>query len=175
VVKVTPAHDRNDYEAGLRNNLAQLQVIDETGRMTDAAGAEFKGLDRFVARKKVIQQLEAEGFLKEVKEYVHSVGVHGRCDTDIEPMISRQWFVKIAPLAKPAIDVVRDGTIQIIPQSWESTYFNWMENIHDWTISRQLWWGHRIPAFYCDNGHMIVSEDDPGSCPQCGSTKITQE
>jgi len=110
-----------------------------------------------------------------VKDYTHSIGIHGKCETVIEPMISRQWFVKIEPLAKPAIEAVRNGTIRILPQSWEATYFNWMENIHDWTISRQLWWGHRIPAFYCGNGHMTVSVDDPASCPQCGSSEITQE
>jgi valyl-tRNA synthetase len=175
VVKITPAHDKNDYEAGLRNNLPQLQIIDETGRMNEAAGAEFSGLDRFEARKKILAQLEEAGLLRGTKEHLHAVGVHGRCDSVIEPMISRQWFVKIEPLAKPAADVVRDGTIQIIPQSWEATYFNWMENIHDWTISRQLWWGHRIPAFYCANGHVTVSESDVTSCPTCGSTEIQQE
>ena len=175
VVKVTPSHDKNDYEAGLRNHLPQLQVIDESGKMTDAAGRDFSGLDRFEARKKVLAQLSAAGLLHGTKDYTHSIGVHGRCDTVIEPMVSRQWFVKIKPLAEPAIDVVRKGTIQIIPQSWEATYFNWMENIYDWTISRQLWWGHRIPAFYCANGHMTVSESDVQSCPQCGSTEIRQE
>jgi valyl-tRNA synthetase len=175
IVKVTPSHDKNDYEAGLRNNLPQMQVIDETGRMTDAAGAAYKGLDRFEARKKIMQQLQSEGFLKEAKDYVNSVGVHGKCDTDIEPMISRQWFVKIEPLAKPAIEAVRNGDVQILPQAWEATYFNWMENIHDWTISRQLWWGHRVPAFYCANGHVIVSETDPTACPQCGSHDIKQD
>jgi len=175
VVKVTPSHDKNDYEAGLRNHLPQLQVIDESGKMTDAAGRDFSGLDRFEARKKVLAQLSAAGLLRSTKDYTHSIGVHGRCDTVIEPMVSRQWFVKIKPLAEPAIDVVRKGTIQIIPQSWEATYFNWMENIYDWTISRQLWWGHRIPAFYCANGHMTVSESDVQSCPQCGSTEIRQE
>jgi valyl-tRNA synthetase len=175
VVKVTPSHDRNDYEAGLRNNLPQLQVIDEAGRMTGAAGPEFAGMDRFDARRKVLDELRELGRLRDTKDYAHSIGFHGRCDAIIEPMISRQWFVKIEPLAKPAIEVVRNGTIQIIPQSWESTYFNWMENIHDWTISRQLWWGHRIPAFYCPNGHQTVSETDVIECPQCGSTEITQE
>ena len=174
VVKVTPAHDRNDYETGLRHNLPQLQVIGENGVMTDAAGTEFTGLDRFAARKKVVEMLEAAGALQSVSDYAHSVGVHGKCDTDIEPMISRQWFVKIAPLAAPAIEAVRNGTIQIIPQSWEATYFNWMENIHDWTISRQLWWGHRIPAFHCPNGHMTVSVEDLTTCPQCGAA-VTQE
>ena len=135
VVKVTPSHDKSDYEAGVRNNLPQLQVIDETGRMTAAAGKEFEGLDRFDARKKVLDQLRAAGLLRSTKDYVHSIGVHGKCDTIIEPMVSRQWFVKIKPLAEPAIDAVRSGKIQIVPQSWEATYFNWMENIYDWTIS----------------------------------------
>ncbi|MGZ8797496.1 MAG: valine--tRNA ligase, partial [Thermoanaerobaculia bacterium] len=175
VVKVTPAHDKSDYEAGKRNNLPQIQVIDETGTMTKEAGAEFAGLDRFEARRKVLEKLEQGGFLKSTKPYVHSVGVHGKCDTDIEPMVSRQWFVKIEPLAKPATDVVRNGTIEIIPQAWEATYFNWMENIHDWTISRQLWWGHRIPAYYCASNHLTVAMDPPDKCPQCGSTEITQE
>ncbi|HEX9459933.1 MAG TPA: valine--tRNA ligase [Thermoanaerobaculia bacterium] len=175
VVKVTPAHDKNDYEAGKRNNLVQLQVIDEGGRMTDAAGAEFAGLDRFDARKKVVALLRDSGALRDVKDYTHSIGIHGKCETVIEPMISRQWFVKIEPLAKPAIEAVRSGTIKILPQSWEATYFNWMENIHDWTISRQIWWGHRIPAFYCANGHLTVAVDDPRACPQCGSEEIRQE
>ncbi len=175
VVKVTPAHDKNDYEAGKRNNLVQMQVIDESGRMTEAAGDEFAGLDRFEARKKVVALLRDSGALRDVKDYTHSIGIHGKCETVIEPMISRQWFVKIEPLAKPAIEAVRSGTIRILPQSWEATYFNWMENIHDWTISRQLWWGHRIPAFYCANGHLTVSVDDPATCSQCGSNEFTQE
>jgi len=174
VVKVTPAHDKNDYEAGLRNDLPQLQVIGEDGRMTGAAGAEFASLDRMDARKKVVELLREQGALVKVEEHLHNIGVHGKCDTDIEPMVSRQWFVKIEPLAAPAIEVVRNGTIQILPQTWEATYFNWMENIHDWTISRQLWWGHRIPAFHCPNGHTTVALDDPPSCPQCGAA-VTQE
>ncbi|HUP59210.1 MAG TPA: valine--tRNA ligase [Thermoanaerobaculia bacterium] len=174
VVKVTPSHDKNDYEAGMRNNLPQLQVIAEDGRMTEAAGAEFAGLDRFDARRKVVAMLHEQGVLVKIDDHLHNVGVHGKCDTDIEPMISRQWFVKIEPLATPAIEAVRSGAIRITPQSWEATYFNWMENIHDWTISRQLWWGHRIPAFHCANGHMTVSMDEPPSCPQCGAP-VTQE
>jgi valyl-tRNA synthetase len=174
VVKVTPSHDKNDYDAGLRNNLPQLQVIGEDGRMTSAAGAEFDGMDRNDARKRVVELLEQQGFLVKTEEHLHNVGVHGKCDTAIEPMVSRQWFVKIEPLAKPAIEAVRNGTISITPQSWEATYFNWMENIHDWTISRQLWWGHRIPAFHCPNGHTTVSMDDLTTCPQC-SAAVTQE
>jgi len=174
VVKVTPAHDKNDYEAGRRNNLPELQVIAEDGRMTAAAGAEFDGLDRAEARKRVVELLEEQGYLVKVDTHLHNVGVHGKCDTDIEPMISRQWFVKIQPLAQPAIEAVRSGAVQIIPQSWEATYFNWMENIHDWTISRQLWWGHRIPAFHCANGHTSVSMDDLTVCPQCNAP-VAQE
>jgi len=175
VVKVTPAHDKNDYEAGKRNNLPELQVIDEGGRMTEAAGAEFAGKDRFDARLNVLEKLRESGLLRGTKDYTNAVGFHGKCDTIIEPAISRQWFVKIEPLARPAIDAVRDGTVQIIPQSWESTYFNWMENIHDWTISRQLWWGHRIPAYYCANGHVTVAMEQPATCPQCGSAELRQE
>jgi valyl-tRNA synthetase len=174
VVKVTPSHDKNDYEAALRNNLPQLQVIDETGKMTAAAGAEFAGHDRFEARRMVLDKLRSAGLLRSTKEYTHTIGFHGRCDTIIEPMVSRQWFVRIEPLARPALDAVRSGAVQIIPQSWEATYFNWMANIHDWTISRQLWWGHRIPAYTCANGHLIVSEQDPQACPQCGSNEIQQ-
>ena len=174
VVKVTPAHDRNDYETGKRHNLPQLQVIGEDGRMTAAAGAEFEGLDRFEARKKVVEKLKESGHLAKVESHTNNVGVHGKCDTDIEPMISRQWFVKIEPLAQPAIEAVRNGTITITPQTWEATYFNWMENIHDWTISRQLWWGHRIPAYHCPNGHTTVAMEDPPSCPQCGAP-VTHE
>ena len=174
VVKITPSHDKNDYEAGQRNDLPQLQVIGEDGRMLPAAGAEFEGLDRYAARKKVVAMLEEQGYLRKVEQHSHSVGVHGKCDTDIEPMVSRQWFVKIEPLARPAIEAVRNGDITITPQSWEATYFNWMENIHDWTISRQLWWGHRVPAFNCTNGHVTVTMDDPATCPQCGAP-VTQD
>ena len=174
VVKVTPAHDKNDYETGRRHDLPELQVIGEDGRMTAAAGADFEGLDRGEARKKVVELLEQQRFLVKVDTHPHNIGVHGKCDTDIEPMISRQWFVRIQPLAEPAIQAVRSGDVQIIPQSWEATYFNWMENIHDWTISRQLWWGHRIPAFHCANGHTTVSMDDLTQCPEC-STPVSQE
>jgi valyl-tRNA synthetase len=175
VVKVTPAHDKNDYEAGKRNDLPELQVIDEAGKMTGAAGAEFAGLDRFDARLKVLEQLRESGLLRATKDYTNAVGFHGKCDTIIEPMISRQWFVKIEPLARPAVEAVRNGTIAILPQSWESTYFNWMGNIHDWTISRQLWWGHRIPAYYCANGHVSVAMEQPAACPTCADTTLRQE
>jgi valyl-tRNA synthetase len=175
VVKVTPSHDKNDYEAGIRNQLAQVQVIGEDGTMTPAAGADFEGKDRFEARKEVLARLESSGALRESKPYTHSVGVHGKCDTDVEPMVSTQWFVRIEPLARPAIEAVRNGSISITPQSWEATYFNWMENIHDWTISRQLWWGHRIPAFYCPNNHVTVSMEEPSRCPRCDAEPMRQE
>jgi valyl-tRNA synthetase len=175
VVKITPAHDRNDYEAGHRNGLPQIKVIDEEGKMTEAAGAGYAGLTREDARRKVVADLEAEGLLGAVKAYRHSVGICGRCGTTIEPMISRQWFVKIDPLAGPALEAVKDGRITITPSSWSSTYYNWMENIHDWCISRQLWWGHRIPAFYCECGHTMVAEQEPTSCDKCGSSAVTQE
>ncbi|HVT03498.1 MAG TPA: valine--tRNA ligase, partial [Thermoanaerobaculia bacterium] len=176
VVKITPAHDKNDYESGLRNSLPQLQVIDEEGKMNAAAGPAFATLDRFEARRVVIEQLQNQGLLREIKHHLHAVGFCAKCDTVVEPMISRQWFVKIAPLAGPATEAVRNRTITIIPQSWEATYFNWMENIHDWCISRQLWWGHRIPVFYCDGcDEIMVSEHDPASCQKCGSTSIRQE
>ena len=175
VVKVTPSHDKNDYEAGLRNNLPQLQVVGEDGRMTPEAGQAFAGLDRYEARKKVIEALRESAALREVKDHAHAIAVHGKCDTVVEPMVSRQWFVKIEPLARPAIDAVRNGSIKITPESWEATYFNWMENIHDWTISRQLWWGHRIPAYYCSNGHVTVTESEPDLCKECGAQPLRQE
>jgi len=176
VVKITPAHDKNDYEAGLRHSLPRLQVIGERGEMTPTAGADFEGLDRFDARKKVLERLSLEGRLRETRDHPYSIATCAKCDSVIEPLISRQWFVKIAPLAGPAIEAVRSRDVTIIPESWEATYFNWMENIHDWCISRQLWWGHRIPAFYCEDcGTVLVVEDDPDHCPQCRSTKLTQE
>ena len=175
VVKLTPAHDKNDYEAGQRHGLAQIQVLDETGRMNEAAGPVYATLDRFEARRRILEELSSLGLLRSTKDYDNVVGFHGKCDTIIEPMVSRQWFVKIAPLAAPAIEAVRSGAIQILPQSWEATYFNWMENIHDWTISRQLWWGHRIPAYYCTNGHMTVAREMPDVCAECGAGGLTQE
>jgi len=176
VVKITPAHDKNDYESGQRHNLAQLQVIDESGRMNAAAGVAFATMDRFDARKAVIEELEKQGLLRATKQHLHAIGFCAKCDTVIEPMISRQWFVKIEPLAGPALEAVRNRTITITPSSWEATYFNWMENIHDWCISRQLWWGHRIPVFYCDDcDHITVTEHDPTACSKCGSTTLHQE
>jgi valyl-tRNA synthetase len=175
VVKVTPAHDPNDFEAGRKHNLSFIKVIDEDGKMTPAAGA-YAGLDRFEARKRVVQDLEAQGLLVKVDEYRLPLGRCQRCKTIVEPLVSKQWFVKTKPLAEPAIRVVEDGRIQLIPDHWSKTYYEWMYNIRDWCISRQLWWGHRIPAWHChDCGHTTVAREDPTSCEKCGSGKIEQD
>jgi valyl-tRNA synthetase len=169
-VKITPAHDPNDFEAGRRNNLPEVVALDNNGRMTSEAG-RFEGMDRFEARKAVIEALQQEGVLLEVKGHDHAIGHCQRCHTMIEPLVSRQWFLKIQTLAQPAIEAVEDGRTEFIPGSWAKTYFEWMRNIHDWCISRQLWWGHRIPAWYCEPcGEMFVLEQDPESCPRCSGT-----
>ena len=166
-VKVTPAHDPNDFEMGQRHGLPQVSVIDEDGRMTDEAGP-FAGQDRFAARKAVVERLEAEGLLVGTEDHVHAVGHCQRCGTVVEPLLSTQWFVKIKPLSEPALEVVQQGRTTFIPDNWTKIYTDWMTNIHDWCISRQLWWGHRIPAWYCDDcGEILVSEETPTSCG-CG-------
>jgi valyl-tRNA synthetase len=166
-VKVTPAHDPNDFEMGRRHDLAQIVVIGEDGRMTDEAGP-YAGQDRFAARRAVVEQLEAEGLLDRVEEHRHAVGHCSRCDTVVEPLVSTQWFVRIAPLAEPAIAAVKDGRTRFVPDNWARTYFEWMANIHDWCISRQLWWGHRVPAWYCDQCDQVtVEEEAPAHCV-CG-------
>jgi len=168
-VKVTPAHDPNDFEMGRRHDLAQLVVIGEDGRMTDEAGP-YAGQDRFAARRAVVEQLEADGLLDRVEEHRHAVGHCSRCDTVVEPLVSTQWFVRIAPLAEPAIAAVKDGRTRFVPDNWARTYFEWMANIHDWCISRQLWWGHRVPAWYCDQCDQVtVEEEAPAHCT-CGGT-----
>ena len=168
VVKVTPAHDPNDYEAGIRHNLPKITVIDESGHMTESAGP-FHGMDRFVCRRKLVERLTAEGYLEKVDDYEHNVGQCDRCTTVVEPKVSIQWYLKVDTLAKPAIDVVENGTLQFVPDSFKKRYFEWMYNIHDWCISRQLWWGHRIPAWYCDScGEIIVSRTTPTGCTRCG-------
>jgi valyl-tRNA synthetase len=167
-VKVTPAHDPNDFAAGRRLGLEEIVVVGPNGKMTEAAG-ELAGLDRFAARKRIVQKLEEQGLLVEVKDHEHAVGHCQRCGTIVEPLVSTQWFVRVGPLAAPAIEAVESGAIAFVPSSWAKTYFEWMRNIHDWCISRQLWWGHRIPAWYCDAcGTMEVAEEAPGSCGSCG-------
>ncbi len=175
-VKVTPAHDPVDFELGKEHNLEQVIVIDGSGRMAEAAGPEFRGLDRFECRKKVLERLQEMGLLVKVEDYQHMVGHCSRCKTIIEPHLSWQWFVRMAPLAKEAIRVVEDGTIEFIPANWAKNYFEWMYNIHDWCISRQLWWGHRIPAWYCKTcGEIIVAMETPVNCSRCGNSELNQD
>ena len=174
-VKITPAHDMNDFEVGKRHNLEHISVINEDGTMGENAG-EYAGLDRFAARKLIVQKLQEQGFLVKTEPYKHNVGVCYRCHTAIEPRTSDQWYVKMQPLAKPAIEAVESGEIKFTPKRYEKTYFNWMNNIKDWCISRQLWWGHRIPCWYCEDcGEMIVAKEDPLHCTKCGSTKLHQD
>src|SRR5215469_11489486 len=167
-VKVTPSHDPNDFEAGLRNDLPQIEVMNETAQMNENAGP-YQGLDRFGARQKVVEDLERGGFLVGAKDYVVPLGKCSRCRTIVEPRLSTQWFVKIQPLADRAIEVVEKGEIKFVPEMYTKTYFEWMRNIHDWCISRQLWWGHRIPAWHCRPcNEIVVSRETPERCPKCG-------
>jgi valyl-tRNA synthetase len=175
VVKVTPAHDLNDFEAGKRHNLPSIKVINENGAMTAAAGP-FAGLDRFEARKRVVAELEKTGALVKVEDYALSLGTCSRCKTPVEPLVSTQWFVKTKPLAEKAIEVVENGRIEIVPASWTKTYYEWMYNIRDWCISRQLWWGHRVPAWHCQECHeIIVAREAPTNCSRCGSAQLVQD
>lgn len=175
VVKITPAHDPNDYEVGLRHNLEIIDVMTDDGHIAEGWG-KYSGMDRYECRKEIVKDLEAEGALIEIEDYSHNVGTCYRCHTSIEPRLSKQWFVKMEPLAKPAIDVVRNGRVKFVPERFDKIYYHWMENIKDWCISRQLWWGHRIPAWYCDDcGEVTVSKDEPCTCSHCGSKNIKQD
>ena len=174
-VKITPAHDMNDYQAGLRHNLEIIEVFDENFKMGDLV-EEYKGMDLLDARKAIVEKLKEIGALVKEEKYIHNVGKCERCKNTIEPKISDQWFVKMEELAKPAIEAVKNGKIKFIPKKYEKLYFNWMENIQDWCISRQLWWGHRIPAYYCDKcGHITVAKETPSKCESCGSTELHQD
>ncbi|MDO9462790.1 MAG: valine--tRNA ligase, partial [Deltaproteobacteria bacterium] len=174
-LKVTPAHDPNDFEIGLRHKLPAVKVMDETGHMNDEAGP-YRGLDRYECRKKVVADLEAEGLLEKIEPLEHAVGHCYRCKTVVEPTLSKQWFVSVKPLAEKAIAAVETGQTRIIPKMWENTYFDWMHNIRDWCISRQIWWGHRIPAWYCDDcGEVIIATEAPVICPKCAGTHLRQE
>ena len=168
-VKITPAHDPNDFEVGARHHLPIIKVLDDNAKINENGG-KYQGLDRYEARRQIVKDLEEGGFLVKVESHVHNVGQCYRCGTTVEPITSRQWFVKMAPLAEKALEVVKNGTIQFVPERFSKTYINWMENVHDWCISRQLWWGHRIPAFYCDAcGETTVSREHVEVCPKCGA------
>ena len=174
-VKMTPAHDPNDFEVGLRHSLDTIRVIDDNGKINENGG-KYCGMDRYECRKAVIEDLDKLGLLEKTEDYSHNVGTCYRCGSDVEPLISAQWFVKMAPLAKEALRVVRDGEVKFIPDRFSKTYTNWMENVHDWCISRQLWWGHQIPAWTCsDCGHITVDRTDPTCCAKCGSRNIVRE
>ena len=174
-VKITPAHDPNDFEVGKRHGLEILDMLTDDAKITDDYPA-YAGMDRYEARKKIVADLEEQGCLISVEDHVHNVGTCYRCGTTVEPKASLQWFVKMEPLARPAIDAVRDGRIKFVPERFEKNYFHWMENIRDWCISRQLWWGHRIPAYYCaDCGETVVAKEAPERCPKCGGTSLSQD
>ncbi|MCI6276348.1 MAG: valine--tRNA ligase [Clostridium sp.] len=173
-VKITPAHDPNDYEVGKRHNLEQIRVMDDKGYINELGG-KYKGLERYEARREIVKDLEEQGFLVKIKPHIHNVGCHDRCGTVVEPIISKQWYVKMESLAKPAIEAVKNKDTKFVPERFEKTYFNWMENIQDWCISRQLWWGHRIPVWYCSCGEIICREEAPTVCPKCGGTHLVQD
>ena len=174
VVKITPAHDPNDFEVGLRHNLPVINVMDDGGVINENGG-KYAGMPALEARKQIVKDLDEAGFLIKIEPIKHNVGTCYRCGTVVEPRVSTQWFVKMEPLAKPAIDAVKDGDIRFIPERMDKVYYNWMENIKDWCISRQLWWGHQIPAWYCECGETIVSETVPAVCPKCGGTHLTRD
>ena len=175
VVKITPAHDPNDFEVGKRHNLEVIRVTNDDGTMNENAG-RFQGMTALECREAVVEQLKQEGYLVKIEDYTHNVGTCYRCHHTVDPVTSTQWFVKMEPLAKPAIEVVRSGRTKFVPERFAKTYYNWMENIRDWCISRQLWWGHRIPAWYCDEcGETIVAREAPTACPKCGCTHLHQD
>ncbi len=174
-VKMTPAHDPNDFEVGLRHNLETIRCIADDGKINENGGP-YNGMDRYECRKAIIKDLEEQGYLIKTEPYSHNVGTCYRCHNDVEPLISAQWFVKMEPLAKEALRVVREGEVKFVPERFSKTYVNWMENVHDWCISRQLWWGHQIPAWYCGEcGHINVSREDPTKCEKCGSASLTRD
>jgi len=176
VVKITPAHDPNDFEVGMRHNLPIIKIMNGDATMNELAGSEYVGLTREQCRKKIVENMKALGQCVKIEDYKHNVGSCYRCHTTVEPIVSKQWFVKMKELAEPAIEVVKKGDVNFVPKRFEKTYFNWMENIRDWCISRQLWWGHQIPVWYCgDCGEIICAENEPAKCPKCGSQRLTQD
>lgn len=175
VVKITPAHDPNDFEVGKRHNLPEINILNDDATI-NANGGKFEGMDRYACREAIVKELDEMGLLVEIEDYSHNVGTHDRCHTTVEPMIKAQWFVKMDELIKPAVKAVKEGEIKLIPPRMDKLYYNWTDNIRDWCISRQLWWGHRIPAYYCDKcGEVVVSKDAPKVCPKCGCEHLTQD
>ena len=174
-VKITPAHDPNDFEVGKRHNLEEINILNDDGTINENGG-KFEGMDRYEARKAIVKELEEGGYLVRIENHEHNVGTHDRCHTTVEPMIKKQWFVKMNEMAKPAIEAVKNGDLRFVPGHFDRTYLHWLENIRDWCISRQLWWGHRIPAYYCDDcGEIVVAKETPSVCPKCGCTHFTQD
>ena len=174
-VKITPAHDPNDFEVGKRHNLPEINVMNDDGTI-NKLGGKYAGLDRYEARKQIVADLDAQGYLCGIEDITHAVGTHDRCKTTVEPMIKPQWFVAMEEMAKPAINAIKTGELKFVPESYSKTYLHWLENIRDWCISRQLWWGHRIPAYYCDEcGEMVVGREMPEKCPKCGCTHMHQD
>lgn len=175
VVKITPAHDPNDFEVGKRHNLPEINIMNDDATINENGG-KFAGMDRYEARAAIVKELDEMGLLVGIEDYSHNVGTHDRCKTTVEPLIKKQWFVKMDELIKPAVEGVKNGDIRLIPERMDKTYYNWTDNIRDWCISRQLWWGHRIPAYYCDEcGEIVVSKEAPSVCPKCGCTHLTQD
>ena len=175
VVKITPAHDPNDFEVGKRHNLPEINIMNDDATINENGG-KYAGMDRYEARKVMVEELKEQGLLVKVADHVHNVGTHDRCGTTVEPMIKQQWFVKMEEMAKPAIEAIKNGDLTFVPERFDKTYLHWLENIRDWCISRQLWWGHRIPAYYCDDcGEIVVDREMPKVCPKCGGTHFTQD
>ena len=174
-VKITPAHDPNDFEVGKRHNLEEINILNDDGTINENGG-KFEGMDRYEARKAIVKELEEGGYLVRIENHEHNVGTHDRCHTTVEPMVKKQWFVKMNEMAKLAIEAVKNGDLRFVPGHFDRTYLHWLENIRDWCISRQLWWGHRIPAYYCDDcGEIVVAKETPSVCPKCGCTHFTQD
>ena len=175
-VKITPAHDPNDFEVGKRHNLPEINIMNDDATINEQYGGKYAGMDRYEARKAMVKDLEEQGYLVKVEPHSHNVGTHDRCHTTVEPLIKQQWFVKMDELAKPAIEAVKNGDLKFVPERFDKIYLHWLENIRDWCISRQIWWGHRIPAYYCDEcGEVVVSRGMPEKCPKCGCTHFTQD
>ena len=175
VVKITPAHDPNDFEVGRRHNLPEINILNDDATINENGG-KYAGMDRYEARRVMVEELKEQGLLVKIEDHVHNVGTHDRCGTTVEPMIKQQWFVKMEEMAKPAIEAVKNGDLTFVPERFDKTYLHWLENIRDWCISRQLWWGHRIPAYYCDEcGEIVVARETPSVCPKCGCTHFTQD